>query len=124
MESSSSDRVELPAAFEDVQIDHLAQLIGISLCKNTPSVMMSFLVSADMLERVMAHNDQIPLSPYVFLQRLRTSISCLICTLIRESLTRFHSRSAPSISILDYLKRIIKYTNVEVRIIALQKRCF
>ncbi|KAF8694017.1 hypothetical protein AX14_002194 [Amanita brunnescens Koide BX004] len=46
-----------------------------------------------MLERVMAHNDQIPLSP--------------------ESLTRFHSRSAPSISILDYLKRIIKYTNIE-----------
>ncbi|KAF8621547.1 hypothetical protein AX15_007716 [Amanita polypyramis BW_CC] len=75
MESSSSDRVELPTTFEDVPTEHLAQLI------------------ADMLERVMAHNDQIPLSP--------------------ESLTRFHSRSAPSISILDYLKRITKYTKVE-----------
>ncbi|KAG6844417.1 hypothetical protein H0H87_007072 [Tephrocybe sp. NHM501043] len=30
-----------------------------------------------------------------------------------ESLTRFHSRSAPSISVLDYLKRIVKFTNVE-----------
>ncbi|OCH92461.1 cyclin-domain-containing protein [Obba rivulosa] len=68
-------RVELPAAFEDVEIDILAQLI------------------ADMMERLMAHNDQIPLSP--------------------ESLTRFHSRSAPGISILDYLRRIVKFTNVE-----------
>lgn len=33
---------------------------------------------------------------------------------IRESLTRFHSRSAPSITVLDYLKRIVKFTNVEV----------
>ncbi|KIL68904.1 hypothetical protein M378DRAFT_8329 [Amanita muscaria Koide BX008] len=75
MDSSSSDRVELPAAFEDVDIDHLVQLI------------------ADMLERVMALNDRIALSP--------------------ESLTRFHSRSAPSIDILDYLRRIVRYTNVE-----------
>jgi hypothetical protein len=29
MESSSSDRVELPAVFEDVPIDHLVHLIGI-----------------------------------------------------------------------------------------------
>lgn len=34
--------------------------------------------------------------------------------LSREALTRFHSRSTPSISILDYLKRIIRFTNVEV----------
>ncbi|PFH52027.1 hypothetical protein AMATHDRAFT_141017 [Amanita thiersii Skay4041] len=81
MESSSPEKVELPAAFEEVPIDHLAHLI------------------ADMLERVMAHNDQIPLSP--------------------ESLTRFHSRSAPSISVLDYLKRIIRFTNVE----ASQRSC-
>ncbi|GLB37278.1 putative cyclin-domain-containing protein [Lyophyllum shimeji] len=71
----SSERVELPAAFEDAPIDQLVQLI------------------ADMLERLMAHNDQIPLLP--------------------ESLTRFHSRSAPSISVLDYLKRIVRFTNVE-----------
>lgn len=41
----------------------------------------------------MSHNDHIPLSP--------------------ESLTRFHSRSAPSISVLDYLRRIVRFTNVE-----------
>lgn len=32
-----------------------------------------------------------------------------------ESLTRFHSRAVPNISILDYLQRIIKWTKVEVR---------
>jgi len=41
----------------------------------------------------MSHNDRIPLQP--------------------ESLTRFHSRSAPGISVLDYLKRIVKFTKVE-----------
>ncbi|QRW24137.1 Cellulase (glycosyl hydrolase family 5 protein) [Rhizoctonia solani] len=30
-----------------------------------------------------------------------------------EALTRFHSRTPPGISIQDYLKRIVKYTNVE-----------
>ncbi|KAF8893850.1 cyclin-domain-containing protein [Infundibulicybe gibba] len=75
MESSTSGKVELPTAFEETHIDHLVDLI------------------ADMLDRLMAHNDRIPLSP--------------------ESLTRFHSRSAPSISVLDYLKRIVKFTNVE-----------
>ncbi|TBU43637.1 cyclin-domain-containing protein [Dichomitus squalens] len=71
----SPERVELPAAFEDVDVDILARLI------------------ADMMERLMAHNDQIPLSP--------------------KSLTRFHSRSAPGISVLDYLRRIIKFTKAE-----------
>ncbi|KAL4267010.1 Cyclin PHO80-like protein [Pleurotus pulmonarius] len=75
MESSTSERVELPASFEDADMDYLAQLI------------------ADMLERLMVHNDRIPLLP--------------------ESLTRFHSRSAPNISVLDYLRRIIRFTNVE-----------
>ncbi|RPD78275.1 cyclin-domain-containing protein [Lentinus tigrinus ALCF2SS1-7] len=71
----SPGRVELPAAFEDVDVDVLVQLI------------------ADMMERLMAHNDQIPLSP--------------------ESLTRFHSRTAPGISILDYLRRIVRFTKAE-----------
>ncbi|KIM45123.1 hypothetical protein M413DRAFT_47510, partial [Hebeloma cylindrosporum] len=66
---------EIPQNFEEATIDHLVQLI------------------ADMLERLMVHNDRIPLSP--------------------ESLTRFHSRSAPTISVLDYLKRIVRFTNVE-----------
>ncbi|CAL1707676.1 unnamed protein product [Somion occarium] len=70
-----SDRVQLPAGFENVDKNILAELI------------------ADMMDRLLAHNDQIPLSP--------------------ESLTRFHSRSAPSISVLQYLERIVKFTNVE-----------
>lgn len=71
----SSTRVTLPAAFEVAEIDYLALLI------------------ANMLERLIAHNDKIPLLP--------------------ESLTRFHSRTVPNISILDYLRRIIKWTKVE-----------
>ncbi|PPQ98438.1 hypothetical protein CVT24_004117 [Panaeolus cyanescens] len=86
MESDSSERVEVPADFEQVSIDSLVQLIGL---------IFSFIsvYYPDMLDRLMAHNDQIPLTP--------------------ETLTRFHSRSAPSISVLDYLKRIVKFTNVE-----------
>ncbi|THV06739.1 cyclin-domain-containing protein, partial [Dendrothele bispora CBS 962.96] len=75
MESQSSSRVELPLSFVDAHIDVLVQLI------------------ADMLERLMSHNDRIPLLP--------------------ESLTRFHSRSAPGINVLDYLKRIVRFTKVE-----------
>ncbi|KAJ7690621.1 cyclin-domain-containing protein [Mycena rosella] len=66
---------ELPADFAEVNIDSLVLLI------------------ADMLERLMSHNDLIPLLP--------------------ESLTRFHSRSAPGITVLDYLRRIVRFTNVE-----------
>jgi len=66
---------ELPLDFAAVPIDSMVLLI------------------ADMLERLMAHNDLIPLLP--------------------ESLTRFHSRSAPGISVLDYLRRIVRFTNVE-----------
>ncbi|CAG8456382.1 4919_t:CDS:2 [Ambispora gerdemannii] len=47
----------------------------------------------DMLVRLIAHNDQIPLTP--------------------ANLTRFHSRAPPIISIEDYLRRIIRYTSVE-----------
>ncbi|KAI5835771.1 cyclin-domain-containing protein [Schizophyllum commune Tattone D] len=75
MESATSQRVELPFAFEEADMEHLVNLI------------------ADMLERLMAHNDRVPLLP--------------------ESLTRFHSRSAPAISVLDYLKRIVQYTSAE-----------
>jgi len=75
MESDGLERVEIPSNFEDAPVEDLVQLI------------------ADMLDRLMSHNDLIPLSP--------------------EALTRFHSRSSPSITILDYLKRIVKFTNVE-----------
>ena len=62
----------------------------------------------------MAHNDQIPLSPCVR-PAPRTPALTLTLPAPSESLTRFHSRSAPGISILEYLRRIIRFTNVEVR---------
>ncbi|KAI0315690.1 cyclin-domain-containing protein [Amylostereum chailletii] len=68
-------RVGLPPAYQDADLDHLAQLMGL------------------MLGRVTALNDRIPLSP--------------------ESITRFHSAAVPPISILDYLRRIVRFTNVE-----------
>jgi len=69
------DTIELPRSFEDIEIDHMVVLI------------------ADMLQRIITHNDHVPLSP--------------------EALTRFHSRTPPSISVLEYLRRIVKYTKVE-----------
>jgi len=65
----------LPPSFEHVDKNHLCRLI------------------ADMLQRLIEHNDRIPLSP--------------------EALTRFHSRTAPNISVLDYLMRIVQYTKAE-----------
>lgn len=47
-----------------------------------------------MLNLLIQHNDQVILTP--------------------DSLTRFHSKSAPDIKVLDYLTRIVKYTNMEV----------
>ncbi|OAD75910.1 cyclin, partial [Phycomyces blakesleeanus NRRL 1555(-)] len=48
---------------------------------------------ADMLGRLISHNDLIPLTP--------------------SNLTRFHSRTPPNISLSDYLRRIVKYTSAE-----------
>lgn len=50
-----------------------------------------------MLDRLIAHNDRIPLTP--------------------TSLTRFHSRAPPTINIVDYLTRIERYTNVEAAVL-------
>ncbi|KAG8843442.1 hypothetical protein FRB96_004039 [Tulasnella sp. 330] len=61
--------------FEDAKIEHLVALIS------------------DMIDRLIVHNDQIPLQS--------------------DGLTRFHSRSPPSISVRDYLARIVRYANVE-----------
>ncbi|KAF9585371.1 hypothetical protein BGW38_002684, partial [Lunasporangiospora selenospora] len=47
----------------------------------------------DMLCRLTAHNDQIPLT--------------------HSNLTRFHSRAPPQISVYEYLRRIVKYTSLE-----------
>jgi hypothetical protein len=47
-----------------------------------------------MLNKLLEHNDQVVLTP--------------------SALTRFHSRAPPGISVVDYLKRIVRYTNLEV----------
>ncbi|KAJ3102188.1 hypothetical protein HDU97_000749 [Phlyctochytrium planicorne] len=54
--------------------------------------LLTFLV-AEILECLTAHNDLIPLNP--------------------TAITRFHSRRAPSISILDYLRRIVRHAAVD-----------
>ncbi|GAA5883942.1 hypothetical protein JCM16303_004715 [Sporobolomyces ruberrimus] len=66
---------EVPQLFEHCQVEDLIALI------------------ASMLDRLIEHNDRIPLTP--------------------NSLTRFHSRAPPSIGVRDYLLRIARYTNVE-----------
>ncbi|CED83082.1 Cyclin [Phaffia rhodozyma] len=51
------------------------------------------ILVSSMLSKLIQHNDQVPL--------------------LSEHLTRFHSRSPPSISVIEYLRRIVKYTNIE-----------
>ncbi|KAF8335829.1 cyclin-domain-containing protein [Cantharellus anzutake] len=75
MASSSPSVIMVPYDFEDCEIDHLVLMIS------------------DMLERLLTHNDKIPLIP--------------------DALTRFHSRAPPGITVLDYLRRIVKYTHLE-----------
>ncbi|WWD22318.1 hypothetical protein CI109_106809 [Kwoniella shandongensis] len=48
---------------------------------------------AHMLDLLITHNDQVVLTP--------------------DALTRFHSRAAPGITVVDYLRRIVRYTNCE-----------
>ncbi|KAJ3093144.1 hypothetical protein HDU96_002511 [Phlyctochytrium bullatum] len=50
-----------------------------------------FLV-AEILDRLTAHNDRIPLDP--------------------THVTRFHSRRAPTITVIDYLRRLVRYGNL------------
>jgi hypothetical protein len=70
-------------------------------------------LTADMLQRLTEHNDRIPLSPYAIGSPL-SSIVSLTTRFSSEALTRFHSRTAPNISVLDYLRRIVQYTKAEV----------
>ena len=109
----SSTRVTLPAAFEAAEIDNLALLIGISNRLLSPASHLN-VFEANMLERLIAHNDKIPLLPYVLFYLVISFI--FLSVMPSESLTRFHSRAVPNISVLDYLRRIIKWTKVEVRI--------
>lgn len=64
MESSSSDRVVLPTAFEETPIDSLVELIGdvLHISSGVPGLIVHRNL-ADMLQRLMSHNDRIPLLP-------------------------------------------------------------
>lgn len=110
-----SERLEVPPVFEDAPVEHLIHLIGILSFILLAALYSYRPIAADMLERLMAHNDRIPLSPCAPLPRIRTAFH--LTDPPSESLTRFHSRSAPAISVLDYLKRIVRFTNVEVRLV-------
>lgn len=74
-QSVQDNVIILPTTFPEADIDHIIILI------------------ADMLNRLLEHNDLIPLTS--------------------ATLTRFHSRAPPSISVVDYLRRIVKYTSLE-----------
>ena len=52
------------------------------------------ILISHMLNLLIQHNDQVVLTP--------------------DALTRFHSRAPPGISVIEYLRRIVKYTNMEV----------
>ncbi|KAI7900379.1 cyclin-domain-containing protein [Cokeromyces recurvatus] len=71
----TTDVIQVPEYFYAIDINYLTHMI------------------ADMLGRLISHNDLIPLTP--------------------SNLTRFHSRTPPNISLSDYLRRIVKYTSVE-----------
>ncbi|KAI7882880.1 cyclin-domain-containing protein [Lichtheimia hyalospora FSU 10163] len=67
--------IQVPEYFYAIDINYLTHMI------------------ADMLSRLITHNDLIPLTP--------------------SNITRFHSRTPPNISLHDYLRRIVKYASVE-----------
>ena len=67
-----------------------------------PTDTLIILIS-HMLNLLIQHNDQVVLTP--------------------DSLTRFHSRAAPGISVLEYLRRIVKYTNMEVSLASMSSGC-
>ena len=55
----------LPPSFEHVDSDHLCRLIGQSLCPTQLKPYGRLMpTAADMLQRLIEHNDKIPLSPY------------------------------------------------------------
>ncbi|ORZ25716.1 cyclin-domain-containing protein [Absidia repens] len=74
-QTTSSTILNVPEYFYAVDINYLSHMI------------------ADMLGRLITHNDLIPLTP--------------------ANLTRFHSRIPPNITLSDYLRRIIKFTSIE-----------
>jgi hypothetical protein len=75
------------------------------LCDTNDIVIMV----SEMLNRLVAYND------YRFAKYLLTKSF----PLSSQTLTRFHSRTAPSITIPDYLRRIVKYASTEKSVLIL-----
>lgn len=86
---------EVPGAFEHCEVEDLINLICACDKPLAGATELTGLprTPAAMLDRLIEHNDRIPLTS--------------------TSLTRFHSRAPPNISVRDYLLRIAKFTNVE-----------
>ncbi|KAA1472791.1 hypothetical protein DENSPDRAFT_839158 [Dentipellis sp. KUC8613] len=51
----------------------------------------------------------------LYLRMYFLSVPCTHSPLSSQSISRFHSASVPHINVLDYLRRIVRFTNVEVR---------
>jgi hypothetical protein len=86
----------LPSRFELCETEDLIELIGekrMAFFRGLNRAELRRIPPASMLDRLIEHNDNIPLLP--------------------DSLTRFHSRVAPSISVREYLARICRFVNVE-----------
>lgn len=106
------EQIALPHDFMQADVDHIVLLIGESLPRSCCISRFDNFRLVDMLGRLIAHNDNIPLSPSVEVNQIDNLDTVLSDR--SETLTRFHSRSPPAIPVLDYLRRIVRYTKVEV----------
>lgn len=88
IESSSGTPIQASAAASTSQLPELPWAFI-----DCPTDTLVVLI-AHMLDLLCQHNDQVVLTP--------------------DALTRFHSRAPPGISVIEYLRRIVKYTNLEV----------
>lgn len=107
------EQIPLPHDFMQADVDHIVLLIGILKLFSRQLSLTHLTNAVDMLDRIIVHNDQIPLSPSVEMSQI--DILDALLSRNSESLTRFHSRTPPAISLLDYLRRIVKFAKVEVQ---------
>lgn len=130
-QSSSEHRSQRPTQtvvpyhFEDVDEQHLMDLIGelISVSTAPRDGPIQFLIAhifrpCSRHGRPAHHPQRPDSSPSVSLSRFYSSVEAVpypsLFRALSDALTRFHSRSPPGISVLDYLARIVKYANVDV----------
>ena len=103
--SAHSQRNAIASASSKVETDGTSAPVAetVNLDGSKPTLPWAFIdcpqdtlitLITHMLNMLIQHNDQVVLTP--------------------DALTRFHSRAAPEISVEEYLRRIVKYTNMEV----------